>query len=56
MSRIGLKVINVPEGVTLARNNDVLTVKGPKGSLDVKIPSVFELKIEGNSIHCFRHN
>lgn len=56
MSRIGLKVINVPEGVTLTRNNDVLTVKGPKGSLDVKIPSVIELQIEGNAIHCVRHN
>ena len=33
MSRIGLKVINVPEGVTVTKNGDDITVKGPKGEL-----------------------
>ena len=33
MSRIGLKVINVPESVTVTKNGDNITVKGPKGEL-----------------------
>ena len=31
MSRIGLKVIEVPEKVTVTKNGDDITVKGPKG-------------------------
>lgn len=33
MSRIGLKVINVPESVTVTKNGNEITVKGPKGEL-----------------------
>lgn len=33
MSRIGLKIINVPESVTVTKNGDNITVKGPKGEL-----------------------
>ena len=31
MSRIGNKLINLPEGVTVSQNGNVITVKGPKG-------------------------
>lgn len=48
MSRIGLKVIEVPEKVTVAKNGDDITVKGPKGELtryfDPRI--TFEQKME----------
>ncbi|MFD0898291.1 50S ribosomal protein L6 [Loigolactobacillus binensis] len=33
MSRIGYKVINVPEKVTVTKTGDSVTVKGPKGEL-----------------------
>lgn len=33
MSRIGYKVIEVPAAVTITKNGDDLTVKGPKGEL-----------------------
>ena len=33
MSRIGLKPVTVPKGVTVAVNNNILTVKGAKGEL-----------------------
>ena len=33
MSRIGLKPVTVPKGVTIAVNNNILTVKGAKGEL-----------------------
>ena len=34
MSRIGRKPINIPAGVDVKIDNGVITVKGPKGSLD----------------------
>ena len=33
MSRIGNRKINIPEGVTVTVNDNVVTVKGPKGEL-----------------------
>ena len=36
MSRIGRKPINIPAGVTASVDNGVITVKGPKGTLDFK--------------------
>ena len=33
MSRIGLKTIEVPDSVTVTKNGDDITVKGPKGEL-----------------------
>ncbi|GFZ27561.1 50S ribosomal protein L6 [Lactobacillus corticis] len=33
MSRIGLKTIEVPEGVTVTKDGEFITVKGPKGEL-----------------------
>lgn len=56
MSRIGLKVIKVPTGVTFEKEGEMMTVKGPKGSLVVRIPSVIDVKIDGDEIHCSRHN
>ena len=33
MSRIGLKTIEVPDSVTVTKEGDNITVKGPKGEL-----------------------
>lgn len=56
MSRIGLKVIKVPAGVTVDVNNGVALVKGPKGSLEVKVPRVISVKLEGDELRCSRAN
>ena len=56
MSRIGLKVINVPAGVTLKEENGVMSVTGPKGTLTVRIPEVIKVAIEGASVKCTRAN
>lgn len=56
MSRIGLKVINVPAGVTLKEENGVMSVTGPKGTLTVRIPEVIKVAIEGSSVKCTRAN
>jgi large subunit ribosomal protein L6 len=36
MSRIGRKPLEIPKGVQVSITNDVVTVKGPKGSLTLK--------------------
>ena len=56
MSRIGLKVIKIPAGVTVDVANEVATVKGPKGTLTVRVPSVIAVKIEGDELRCSRAN
>ena len=57
MSRIGKMPIAVPAGVTvsIAENNKV-TVKGPKGTLERVLPSEMEIKQEGAEITVSRPN
>ena len=57
MSRIGRMPIAVPAGVTveIAENNKV-TVKGPKGTLDRVLPSEMEIKVEGAEVIVSRPN
>ncbi len=47
MSRIGKNPINVPAGVSIVMNDNVLTVKGPKGELTQYINSNISVEIEG---------
>ncbi len=57
MSRIGRMPIAVPAGVTvdIAENNKV-TVKGPKGTLERVLPSEMEIKNDGAVITVSRPN
>ena len=57
MSRIGRMPIAVPAGVTvdIAENNKV-TVKGPKGTLERVLPSEMEIKVEDGNIVVSRPN
>ena len=57
MSRIGRMPIAVPAGVTveIAENNKV-TVKGPKGTLERVLPAEMEIKLEGDTITVSRPN
>ncbi|NLP16499.1 MAG: 50S ribosomal protein L6 [Clostridiales bacterium] len=57
MSRIGKMPIAVPAGVTvdIAENNKV-TVKGPKGTLERVLPSEMVIKLEGSEITVSRPN
>jgi len=50
MSRIGKKIINIPEKVEVTKVGDVLTVKGPLGTLTRAFNPVIEIKIEGKEI------
>jgi len=57
MSRIGRMPIAVPAGVTveIAENNKV-TVKGPKGTLERVLPAEMEIKLEGAEVVVSRPN
>ena len=50
MSRVGNKVISVPSGITANREGDVVTVKGPKGTLSERIPSEIDLVVGDGSV------
>ena len=57
MSRIGRMPIAIPAGVTveIAENNKV-TVKGPKGTLERVLPAEMDIKMEGNEVIVSRPN
>ena len=57
MSRIGRMPIAIPAGVTveIAENNKV-TVKGPKGTLERVLPAEMDIKQEGSEIVVSRPN
>ena len=56
MSRIGNKTITVPEGVDVKLENQVITVKGPKGTLTREIHKNMKVSLEGNVIKVERPN
>ncbi|MEM7309493.1 MAG: 50S ribosomal protein L6 [Planctomycetota bacterium] len=51
MSRIGSNPITLPSGVTVDAKERNVTVKGPKGSLQVDIRPEIDVKIEDGSVH-----
>ena len=57
MSRIGRMPIAIPAGVTvtIAENNKV-TVKGPKGTLERTLPVEMSIKVEGSEVVVTRPN
>ena len=50
MSRIGDRKLVIPEGVTVNVENNVVTVKGPKGELTTNLIKNLEVKVEGNTL------
>ncbi|MFC4025654.1 50S ribosomal protein L6 [Oceanobacillus longus] len=48
MSRIGLKPVEIPEGVEIKLNGTTVTVKGPKGELTRELHQDMKVNIEGN--------
>ena len=56
MSRIGNRVIVIPEGVTVTEENNEVIVKGPKGELRQVMLKDITMKQEGNEIRLERKN
>jgi large subunit ribosomal protein L6 len=54
MSRIGKAPIEIPAGVTVNVNNNVVTVKGPKGEPSQAVNPEFEIKVEEGHIQINR--
>lgn len=54
MSRVGKKIINIPNGVTVTVTNGTVAVKGPKGQLSLKYDSRLEVVIEDNTVEVKR--
>jgi large subunit ribosomal protein L6 len=56
MSRIGKLPIALPQGVEVTVNNDVVTVKGPLGSLTQKIDAeAVAINVENNNLTVSRN-
>ena len=56
MSSIGTLPVHIPAGVTVAVNNNVVTVKGPKGELKQEINPNITVTVDGNICHVTRPN
>ncbi len=56
MSRIGNRVLTVPENVTVTVENGQVTVKGPKGELSLEINPNISVMVEGNEIKVTRNS
>ena len=54
MSRIGLKIITVPSGVTFNFANNKVSIKGPKGELHQAIDPDFTIKNDNGSVSVHR--
>ena len=54
MSRVGLKPIKIPSGVTLTQDGGTVTVKGPKGTITKELPTLCDIKQEGEVIKITR--
>lgn len=51
MSRIGNKLITIPAGVTISVSDDnLVSVKGPKGTLTQAVDTDIAIEIEGNEL------
>ena len=54
MSRIGNRILTIPEGVSVSVNGNIVTVKGPKGELSTEIHKDITVNIEGNELKLTR--
>lgn len=57
MSRVGNKLIQIPEGVQVTISPEKLvTVKGPKGELSFQVLNVISLELDGQTLSVTRPN
>ena len=50
MSRIGKRVLTVPENVNVNVDENKITVKGPKGELSLDLIKTIKVNVEGNTL------
>ncbi|WAA12408.1 50S ribosomal protein L6 [Fervidibacillus halotolerans] len=56
MSRIGKKPIEIPQGVTINVQGNLVTVKGPKGELSREFNKDINISVENNLVTVTRHS
>lgn len=56
MSRIGNRILTVPEGVTVTCENQLITVKGPKGELSLNKNENIDVFVEENKVKVTRNS
>ncbi|MCC7304592.1 50S ribosomal protein L6 [bacterium] len=56
MSRVGLKLITIPSGVTVTQVEDRIIVKGKNGELSERVPRNITVTIDGDKITVSRAN
>ena len=56
MSRIGKNPIDIPSGVEVKLNGNVVEVKGPKGSLQTELDPRIDVAVEDNQVIVTRPN
>ena len=50
MSRIGNRILTIPDGVTVSVDGNVVTVKGPKGELSTEINKNITAEVKENKV------
>ena len=50
MSRIGKKPVLIPKGVTVSLKDSVVSVKGPKGTLEQKVHSDIQVEVKDQQV------
>jgi len=56
MSRIGNRILPIPDGVTVTVENDIITVRGPKGELKTHKTKPIDVIVEDNTVKVSRQN
>lgn len=56
MSRIGKKILVIPDKVKVQVQNGRVLVEGPKGKVDYQLPNDISIEISGNSVSVKRSN
>jgi len=56
MSRIGIRPVQIPQGVKVTVTSDKVLVEGPKGKLEQEYLPEVEIEVKDNSVHVTRKN
>lgn len=56
MSRVGNRILTIPNGVTLENSNNLVTIKGPKGQLTRQFSTLISINVNENQITTLRAN
>ncbi|MCK9362740.1 MAG: 50S ribosomal protein L6 [Syntrophales bacterium] len=56
MSRIGKMAVQIPQGVKISRENELLAVEGPKGKLTYQVPGLIDVVLNEQTIEVKRRS